>query len=187
MGNDLLRDIATRHGVVIDPFIIDYDRMFAASGTIALPHRPALRKAYRLVELARWSERRGVPLNAQPAHYRGEVEEPDEALAARMVTAAKAAGADSLRLGHAISRALWAEERFPFTPEELVAIADTEGLDGDALLANADSDATRDLYEAQTVHSIARGVFGMPFYIYDDEPFWGQDRLELLEAKIAGT
>ena len=45
LGNDLLRDIATRHGVVIDPFIIDYDRMFAASGTIALPHRPALRKA----------------------------------------------------------------------------------------------------------------------------------------------
>ena len=185
LGIELLQEIAARHGVAIDPFIIDYDRMFAASGTIPLPQRPPLRKAYRLVELKRWSERRGVRLNPQPAHYQGEVEEPNELLGALMVTAAKTAGYDSLRLGHAIARALWAEERFPFTREELTALATAEGMDGDALLAAAENDETRRLYEQQTEQSIARGVFGMPFYIYRDEPFWGQDRLELLEAAVA--
>ena len=185
LGNEFLREIADRHDAKIDPIIIDYDHMFAASGTIPLPQRPALRKAYRLVELKRWSERRGVALNAQPAHYQGEVEEPDELLGALMVTAAKAAGADSLCLGHAIARALWAEERYPFTPEALVNIATAEGMDGTTLLRAAESEETRQLYQQQTERSIARGVFGMPFYIYDDEPFWGQDRLELLEAALA--
>ena len=62
----------------MDPVIIDYDRMFEAAGTVPLPGRPPVRKAYRLIELARWSERRQVPLNPEPQFYRGEVEEPRE-------------------------------------------------------------------------------------------------------------
>ena len=185
LGNDRLRAIAAAHDAIIDPVIVDYDRMFAAAGTVPLPQRPALRKAYRLVELRRWSAWRGVPLVPEPRHYRGEVEEPDERLAALVVTAAKSAGADSLSLAHAIGRALWAEERFPFVRSELLAIAAAGGFDGPALLAAAQAPETARRYEAQTEQAIARGVFGMPFYIYRDEPFWGQDRLEMLEAALA--
>ena len=115
----------------------------------------------------------------------GEVEEPDERLGALMVTAAKTAGADSLALAHAIGRALWAEERFPFVRAELAEIAETEGFDGPALLAAAEDPETVRRYERQTERAIARGVFGIPFYIVADEPFWGQDRLEMLEARLA--
>ena len=184
LGNDRLREIAAAHGAVIDPVIVDYDRMFAAAGTVPLPERPPLRKAYRLVELRRWSAWRGVALAPEPRHYRGEVEEPDERLAALMVTAAKAAGEDSLALAHAIGRALWAEERFPFVRSELLSIAQAVGLDGPSLLAAAERPETVRLYESQTERAIARGVFGMPFYIWRDEPFWGQDRLEMLEAAL---
>ena len=185
LGNDRLREIAAAHGAAIDPVIVDYDRMFAAAGTVPLPERPPLRKSYRLVELRRWSAWRGVPLVAEPRHYRGEVEEPDERLAALMVTAAKAAGEDSLALAHAIGRALWAQERFPFVRSELLSIAERIGLDGPSLLAAAERPETVRLYESQTERAIARGVFGMPFYIWRDEPFWGQDRLEMLDAALA--
>ena len=185
LGNDRLRAIAAAHGATIDPVIVDYDPMFAAAGTIPLPHRPPLRKAYRLVELRRWSAWRSVPLVPEPRHYRGEVEEPDERLAALMVTAAKAAGEDSLALAHAIGRALWAEERFPFVRSELLAIAEANGFDGPSLLTAAEQPETARLYESRTERAIARGVFGMPFYIYRDEPFWGQDRLEMLDAALA--
>ena len=185
LGNDRLRAIAAAHGVAVDPVIVDYDAMFAAAGTIPLPQRPPLRKAYRLVELRRWSSWRGVPLNPEPRHYRGEVEEPDERLAALMVTAARAAGEDSLGLAHAVGRALWAEERFPFARDELLSIAAENGFDGPALLAAAELPETARRYENQTERAIARGVFGMPFYIFRDEPFWGQDRLEMLEAALA--
>ena len=185
LGNDRLREVAAARDASIDPVIVDYDRMFAAAGTIPLPERPPLRKAYRLVELRRWSAWRGVPLVPEPRHYRGEVEEPDERLAALMVTAAKASGEDSLALAHAIGRALWAEERFPFVRAELLSNAAANGLDGPALLAAAEEPDTARRYESQTDRAIARGVFGMPFYIFRDEPFWGQDRLEMLEAALA--
>ena len=185
LGNQRLREIAAAHDAVIDPFIVDYDAMFAAAGTIPLPGRPPLRKAYRLVELRRWSAWRGVPLVPEPRHYRGEVEEPDERLAALMVTAARAAGEDSLALAHAIGRALWVEERFPFVRTELLSIAAASGFDGPSLLAAAEAPETARLYASQTERAIARGVFGMPFYIYRGEPFWGQDRLEMLEAALA--
>ena len=185
LGNQRLREIAAAHDAVIDPIIVDYDRMFAAAGTVPLPLRPPLRKAYRLVELRRWSARRGVPLNPEPRHYRGEVEEPDERLAALVVTAAGAAGEDALGLAHAISRALWAEERNPFVRTELLSIAGEAGLDGPSLLAAAGLPETARRYESQTERAIARGVFGMPFYIWRDEPFWGQDRLEMLETTLA--
>ncbi|MGI9521155.1 MAG: hypothetical protein ACR2PG_05845, partial [Hyphomicrobiaceae bacterium] len=47
---------------------------FDAAGTIPLPKRPPLRKAYRLIELKRWSEFRGVPVNPQPCFNLSEVE-----------------------------------------------------------------------------------------------------------------
>ncbi len=33
--------------------------------------------------------------------------------------------------------------------------------------------------------ALARGVFGAPSYIYQDELFWGQDRLEFLDRALA--
>ncbi|MCH8138674.1 MAG: DsbA family protein, partial [Proteobacteria bacterium] len=33
--------------------------------------------------------------------------------------------------------------------------------------------------------AIERGVFGAPGYIYNDELFWGQDRLEFLDQALA--
>lgn len=181
LGHEKLCRIADAHGLEIDPVIIDYDEMFAAAGTVPLPQRPQLRKAYRLVELERWGAYREVAINPQPRFYRGEIEEPDERDGALMVTAAKLAGLDSLKLAHAVQRALWAEERFPFTPDELRAIADAEGFDGERLLAAAALPETIAAYQEQTRRSIDRNVFGMPFYIVDGQRFWGQDRLELLE------
>lgn len=139
LGNDLLRSIAAHHGATVDPITVDYDRVFTAAGTVPLLKRPPLRRTYRLIEFARWSGFRGVTLNPEPHFYRGEMEEPHERQGALMVTAAQQAGLDSLRLAHGILRALWAEERFPFRTEEFLAIAPTEGFDGDGLLAGAAS------------------------------------------------
>lgn len=185
LGNKKLLQIAERFDLTIDPIIIDYDEMFEAAETVPLPKRPRLRKQYRLIDLKRWGDFRQVPINAEPKFYAGEVEEPNEREAALMVVAAKLEGLDSLKLAHAISRALWVEERFPFVREELITIANAEGFEGEALLEKAHEDATSAAYSDNTQASIERGAFGMPFYIVDEEPYWGQDRLELLEHRLA--
>ncbi len=187
LGNGKLLQIAERFDLTIDPIIIDYDEMFEAAETVPLPRRPRLRKQYRLIDLKRWGDFRKIPINAEPKFYEGEVEEPNEREAALMVVAAKLEGLDSLKLAHAISRALWVEERFPFVREELITIANAEGFEGEALLEKAHEDATVAAYSDNTQASIERGAFGMPFYIVDEEPYWGQDRLELLEHRLANA
>ena len=44
-----------------------------------------------------------------------------------------------------------------------------------------------EVYEANLEEALNRGVFGAPFYICDDdERFWGQDRLDDLDAHLSG-
>ena len=38
---------------------------------------------------------------------------------------------------------------------------------------------------ADTKAALDRGVFGAPSYVIDDEIFWGQDRLEFVDRKLA--
>ena len=185
IGNGKLQEIADEFGLKIDPIIIDYDEMFTAAETVPLPKRPRLRKEYRLVDLKRWAAFRNVTFNVEPQFYQGEVEEPNERDGALMVVAAKEAGLDSLKLAHAFSRALWAEQRFPFVCDELIAIATAEGFDGEVLWERSRSDAIEESYANNTRQSIDRNVFGMPFYIVDGQPYWGQDRLELIEYQLS--
>ena len=40
-------------------------------------------------------------------------------------------------------------------------------------------------YQALTQEAIERKVFGAPTYVYRDELFWGQDRLDFLDRALA--
>ena len=70
-------------------------------------------------------------------------------------------------------------------PARVAALAPALGLDTDELRAGLDSEAARaDLRDA-VAGSLERGVFGSPFFIVDGEPFWGSDRLEMLDDWLA--
>lgn len=73
-------------------------------------------------------------------------------------------------------------------PHEIADIAAQDpslGIDADALQAGQASEASRqDLREAVAL-SVDKGVFGSPFILVDGEPFWGSDRLELLDQWLA--
>jgi len=52
-------------------------------------------------------------------------------------------------------------------------------------LDDSQSQAVHERYEADSQRAIEAGVFGAPSYIYDGELFWGQDRLDFLERRLA--
>ena len=180
LGGPRLDAIARRAGAAVDHKPADFGSIFPASGGLPLARRAPQRQAYRLLELGRWRDFLGVELNLRPRHFPA----PDD-LAARVVVAAKRAGADAGRLSHAILRAVWAEERDVADPGTLRAVAAENGLDGAALLAAAETAAVREEYAANTAEAIARGVFGAPSYVHRGELFWGQDRLDFLERALA--
>ena len=102
-----------------------------------------------------------------------------------MAVAAAQAGLDVGRLSGAFLRAVWAEERNIADEDTLRAIADAQGFDGADLLERARGDDARAGFEANTAEALERNVFGAPTYIYRDENFWGQDRLDFVERALA--
>ena len=63
-------------------------------------------------------------------------------------------------------------------PAEVAAVAEELGHDPDAVLAAVQEPGIKDLLRREVEAAIAKGVFGSPYIIVDDEPFWGVDRLD---------
>ena len=179
LGHDRLIEIADRHGAELRVWPVNFREIFAATGGLPLPKRSPERQAYRLVELGRWRDFLALPLTLRPAHF-----PTHERLAAGMVGAARDAGGDAARLAGAMLKAVWVEQRDIGERDTVAAIAEALDMDGRGLIAAAERDAGERM-KTDTTAAIARGVFGAPSYIYRDELFWGQDRLEFLDRALA--
>jgi 2-hydroxychromene-2-carboxylate isomerase len=179
LGHERLMAIAARTGATLAHKPIDHGRAFPAAGTLRLRDRPPARKAYRLVELKRWRDHLKIPLVIEPKYF-----PVDERLAAHMVVAARQGGYDAGALSLAFMRALWVHDQNIADRETLDRIAETLGFVGLSLRASAESIEVEAEYDSNTEEAIARQVFGLPFYIFRGEPFWGQDRLEFLERAL---
>ena len=179
LGSGELERIARETGARINVRPVQVKTVFQETGGVPPAQRPQPRQDYRFVELARWSSERGLPLNKQPAHF----PVPDQ-LSCAAIYAADDLGGDPLTLAHAILQACWAEERDVSDRATLHAIAGETGHDGDAVMAKAESQPLAQKVEQTTREAIGRGVFGSPWYLVDGEPFWGQDRLDLVARKL---
>jgi len=179
LGHARLGEIAARHGARIDYVPITVSAIFPKTGGVPLPKRAPERQAYRLVELRRWAPRLGLPLNAEPRHF-----PTDDRPAARLALTAKAQGHDIGALSLAVMQACWVEERDIADPATLIEIATTCGLDGQALHDEAESEAGQQRLDAACQAALTDGCFGAPWYMVDGEPFWGQDRLEMVEEVL---
>lgn len=149
--------------------------LFSETGGQPLARRHPARQRYRMVELQRWRDKRGLKFHLQPKNW------PFNArLADGVVIAALEAGLEPdmyMRLAYA---AVWENQLNMADPDTIAGIADEAGLPGRKLVERAGADAIGAAYEQNRQDAIAAGVFGSPAYVLDGEVFWGQDRIELL-------
>ena len=90
-----------------------------------------------------------------------------------------------MALTGAIGRAIWAQQLDVSSESTLVGIAQELDLDAAVLGRRAATTEIAERYKALTQEAIERKVFGSPTYIYRDELFWGQDRLDFLDRALA--
>lgn len=76
---------------------------------------------------------------------------------------------------------LWVDGKDITDAEAVIAEAAAVGVDADALRDGLEQSRTKDLLRDAVDSAVARKVFGAPFFIVDDEPIWGVDRLWMLE------
>ena len=180
IGHAPFMDIAQRHGLAITHKPISLGRVFAQTGGQPLPQRHPARQRYRMLELQRWREKRGLSFNLKPKFWPFDV-----GLADRFVIAISAARKDPDAFLRRAFAGIWEEDRNLADPLVLAELAEAAGLDSASLIEAAQGDMTEALYGLNLENAIASDVFGSPAYVLDGEVFWGQDRLELLDHALA--
>ncbi|MEJ8570983.1 2-hydroxychromene-2-carboxylate isomerase [Microbaculum marinum] len=180
LGHDAFVSIAGKHGAEIVYKPVNLGKVFPETGGLPLAKRAPARQKYRIFELKRWREKRGLPINIQPAHF-----PTDPTLADCSVLAIAAAGKDPAGFLAGAYRAVWAEDREIADESVVTALLADAGHDAQAILDAAKSDEIGTVYEANAREAVERSVFGAPTYILNGEPFWGQDRIDLLADALA--
>ena len=188
LGHDRIVSYAAASGSRLNIYPCQFGEVFAATGGLPLPKRSPQRQAYRLLELQRWSAELGIEMNIEPAHF------PARELQACLCTLAlRESGLDDVAVGFAgaVLNAVWKNE-LDIGEEQvlvdllapLIAESPDNEMDVTTVLELANKPEIRVLLETDTKAAIARGVFGAPAYVVDDELFWGQDRLSFVAAKL---
>ena len=182
LGHARFVELARRAGARVNVKPMDLGRIFPLSGGLPLAKRAPQRQAYRLLELQRFSEFLGRPIVLQPKYF--PVASDD---AAKLIIAVDLAdGSDAaMRLTARILRGVWVDERNIADARELAAMLAEEGLAA-RRLDDSMSQAVHERYEDDSRRAIEAGVFGAPSYVVDGEIFWGQDRLDFLQRRLAG-
>jgi len=180
LGHDRFVALARAHGATVRVLPADYGAIFPVSGGLPLGKRAPQRQAYRLVELRRFSEALGVPMNIQPKFF--PVAGDD---ASRLIIAVDIeAGSDAaLALCGAVFRACWLQERDIANADVLAELLARQGLPAQCLERSRAPEVLA-RYARNTQQAIDAGVFGAPSYVIDGEIFWGQDRLDFVERKL---
>ena len=182
LGHARFTQIARDAGVAVRVLPIDLGgQVFPVSGGLPLAQRAPQRQAYRLLELKRFSDHYGLPMNTQPKFFPVPADD-----ASRLIIAVELQdGADAaMKISDAILRAVWVQERHIADPKQLAELLLECGLNRDRL-EQSHSPAVQVRYAQNTAQAIAAGVFGAPSFVIDGELFWGQDRLDFVERRLA--
>jgi 2-hydroxychromene-2-carboxylate isomerase len=175
IGHKPFGDLARSHSLKVNYKPVLLVDLFSETGGLPLVKRHPVRQRYRMVELQRWRDRRGLTFHLQPANWPFNARPADG-----VVIAAVEAGHDPDKFMQRAFAGVWEDQLNLADPATLVKLADDSGLPGKQLVERSGSDEIGAAYEKNRRDALAADVFGSPGYVLDGEVFWGQDRIELL-------
>lgn len=182
LGHPRFAAITSTYGLSVQMRPCDLGKVFAISGGLPLKQRSQQRQDYRLVELKRWRDHLQAALNLHPKFF----PVPSDRASMMIIAVDLAHGTPAaMSYAYAVMRACWAEEKNIDDDATLAALAIQVGVDPASLGADRLRADGKARFDANTQAAIDQGVFGAPWYVYNGEPFWGQDRLDHLERAIA--
>ncbi len=167
--------LAERHGrtVIWRPFTLG--AAFKVTGAQGLSRTP-LKREYARHDWQRLARLKGVPFNLPPDHPKVglpairafyHLERQDAHAAARL--------AKHIIVGY------FREGLDTDDPNAIAHLASLLGLDPDMMLAGMIDPEIKALARRHGEEAVSRGVFGSPWIFVDGEPFWGSDRLPMVD------
>ena len=174
-------DLAARHDYSVDwQSMLVGISVLKVMGLKAIPDTP-LKGAYARRDAERYCRRHGITL------ARAFGEKPSNPLAAgrtfHWLKRHQSAMAEPV--AKAILSAYWREGRDIGQRDLVLDIAAECGADRAALVHGHESGEASALLRDAVDQSLEKGVFGSPYFIVRDEPFFGVEKMELMEEWIA--
>jgi 2-hydroxychromene-2-carboxylate isomerase len=168
-------EVAARHGAEVEWVPILLGALFREIGTPDVPllAMHAAKQAWMRRDMEEQAGRHGIPFRFAST------------FPLRTVTALRVAIVEPRATGP-MYRAAWAADRDVGDERVLAGVLDDAGLDGGGLVAATRDPAVKERLRANTERAKVAGACGVPTFLVRDQLFWGQDRLELVEAALDG-
>src|ERR1700742_2790990 len=134
IGHRLFRELVKTYGLKVNHKPVVLVDLFSETGGLPLLKRPPVRQRYRMVELQRWRDKRGLNFHLQPANwpFNGR-------LAGGVVIAGIEAGHDPDPFLRRAFAGVWKGQLDLADPAVLVQMADECGLPGQRLVERSGS------------------------------------------------
>lgn len=175
LASEMIGDLAQRHGRAIDwkPFLLG--PVFKAEGTQSLMSYP-MKGAYSARDLERTARLHGIPFKwpssfpflsvaaARAAYWAGQ---RDQAAMARVT--------------QALYRACFGEGRDISHSSQVADVLSGEGYEVDVVEAALKDPGVKQMLKDENDDALSKGVFGSPMFLVEGEPFWGVDKLPMLD------
>lgn len=169
--------LAARHDatLVYRPMLLG--GVFQATGNRS-PATIAAKGVYTRADFQRFAQRYGVTLNHNPYFPINTLQLMRGAEAVRGTDRFDAYLA-------AVFNAIWVNEQNMGQPEVVARVLAAAGFDPAALMVGLSDPEVKQRLKETTEEAVRRGVFGAPTLFVDGEMFFGQDRLDFVEEKLA--
>lgn len=172
LAAEKINALAAKHGRAVNWRPILLGAVFKVNGQKPLTLIP-MKDSYAVRDIARSARFMGLPLT-MPSKFPINDVAPTRAF--YWLNEKDAALAQALAL--ACLRAFFVEDQDISKPETVAAVAKTLGIAEGEILDAMNSDAVKDTTRKAVDAAITAGVFGSPYVVVDNEPFWGADRLD---------
>ncbi|WEF34666.1 2-hydroxychromene-2-carboxylate isomerase [Pseudoduganella chitinolytica] len=167
---------ATGVHVAIEPVL--FAGMLKAHGIKGPAEVPAKRELM-FRDVMRLADAQGLAFRGPPGH-------PFNPLLALRMLASVPSATSRKRFAYALAQASWEKGLDVSDAAVLRQVAKECDLNGEALQVAAATPEIKQQLIAATDEAIARGVFGVPTFAYQNELFWGTDRIDALLRRIGG-
>jgi len=177
LAHKRLPGIIARTGASVDYVPVLLGGIFKATGNASPVMVPA-KGQWMFTDMGRFADRHGIMLRPNP-HF------PINTLTMQRMLAGMKGEAGFAKLTDTLFNAMWENPRNLGDPAELSAVLIAAGFDADALLALAQTPEAKVKLVTATEDATARGAFGAPTFFVDGAMYFGQDRLDWVEAAAA--
>ncbi len=177
LAHKRLKQLKLEYGCSIIYHPVLLGGLFKASGNSSPVTVPAKGKYMMMEDLPRFAKLYSVPLNTNP-HFpintlnlmRGAVSSLDEEYFDTYIDT--------------IFKAIWVESRNMGDIDTVIEVLSDAGLDAKSILEATQNPEVKQQLISNTEQAVERGLFGAPTMFVDGEMFFGQDRLQFVEAAL---